>query len=675
MRPLRIWIAVIAVLTVLVVAGLPFPTRAASTTTRTNSGFGVSKTVLLYNDSIQTGVSSLPQGGAPTQLVWDAKTGHVFVATTSGVIVAFDPSTNSLLGAFYVGHPLAGLTVDSKANRLYVSEPTADQVAVLNETSGAIVARIGVGTTPYGILFNPILNRVYVANFGGHNLTVIDPATNKVTRSIPGLSAPLWLALDSTNGHIFVANRPASCTTGPPPSLCSLSDVNASTHLVLWNLTKPLIGQMAFDPANGDVYAPELGNGTVSVVNEASGKTVAMVHTGPAGGGEYPIAAALDPANGRIYVINEFAANFTVINGSTNRMVQSTLRTWQTMVDSLVFDAKTGQLCGSDDSGNYVASPSLVEYAPPTLAIAANLALATQPWGAVYNSFNTKLYVADVASGGAYVLNGSTGTTSSRLASSGIQGASLAVNPSNGSVFLPTGSGILTLSATGRVTSLKDPYQPNWLTYDSATGDLYAGNSAPEGVSIIHVATNQLIGTFHYAGWSVSGLAYDSLNGHVYAPMWSGSAASYSDKIFDINGTTKRAAGNLTVPSSVGNLTGPATFDPRTGTIWVANSDLSGSNTLLAISVTTRSLVGIVQLGGFVTHGVTFDGANGFLYATLEDNFGGGELAKVSASNYSVVSSVTLSNSSYATSVTVDAHTGQIWVSSLFSGQLFLVRP
>jgi YVTN family beta-propeller protein len=669
MKAARIACAVIATLSVLLLAGVAQGAQAPPASAGTTCCFAEKNTVLLYNDSIAASGSTVPQPNAPVQLVWDAKGGNLYVSDASGVLLVVNPLTGLLQGSYFLGSPLGGVAVDNKTSQVYVSEPTVDQVAVVNETTGAVVARVGVGSSPEGILFDPITDRVYVANFASNNLSVIDPATQKVTRTISGVYGPLWLTLDTMNGHFFVADRPASCTNGPPPSACSLTDVDAATRAVLWNVTEPLIGQMAFDPVNGDVYAPELGNGTVSVVQETTGRTVATVHTGPTGGGEYPMAAALDPVNGQVYVINEFAANFTVINASTNRMVQSTVRTWETNVDSLVFDSKTGQLYGSN---TLVAS--VIEYAPTTLSTVSTVPLATDPWGVLYNPFNTELYVQDSDSGSLYVLNGSTEKTITRVADAG--GYYMAVDATDGSVFWANNTGIVEMSATGVLTGLKDPYGALAVFYDPATGDLAAINDNPSGVSIIHVATDVLVRTLHYSGFTVSGLAYDSNNGVLYAPMYSGASGYWADKVLEIDGSTAAPLGNLTIPSGVGNETGAATYDDRTGTIFVANFDTgAGANNVLGISVKAGALAGIVQTGGFVNGWLAFDGANGDLYVELEDNSAAIHLVQVAPGNYSVLGTVALSGSDDASGLAIDAHTGAIWAAVSGVGRLYVVTP
>src|SRR5438874_10127348 len=83
----------------------------------------------------------------------------------------------------------------------------------------SVIATITVGTGPYGDLFDPANGLVYTAN-GNHfgfpssapvdtgSIAVIDPSTNKVINNIaePFGHTPRELAFDSANGDIYAAD-------------------------------------------------------------------------------------------------------------------------------------------------------------------------------------------------------------------------------------------------------------------------------------------------------------------------------------------------------------------------------------------------------------------------------------------------------------------------------------
>ena len=45
-------------------------------------------------------------------------------------------------------------------------------------------ATVAAGTTPYAVAINPTTNKIYVANQGSANVTVIDGVTNTVSATV-----------------------------------------------------------------------------------------------------------------------------------------------------------------------------------------------------------------------------------------------------------------------------------------------------------------------------------------------------------------------------------------------------------------------------------------------------------------------------------------------------------
>ena len=59
-----------------------------------------------------------------------------------------------------------------------------DTVSVIDITSQKTIATIDVGMTPEGISIDHASKRVFVANWGDNNVSVIDARTNKLINNI-----------------------------------------------------------------------------------------------------------------------------------------------------------------------------------------------------------------------------------------------------------------------------------------------------------------------------------------------------------------------------------------------------------------------------------------------------------------------------------------------------------
>src|SRR4051794_10810937 len=71
----------------------------------------------------------------------------------------------------------------------------------------SVTSTVAVGTTPEGVAVNATTNRVFVANTGGNNVSVIDGTANAVvaTISLVAGSGPNGVAVNPTTNRVYVA--------------------------------------------------------------------------------------------------------------------------------------------------------------------------------------------------------------------------------------------------------------------------------------------------------------------------------------------------------------------------------------------------------------------------------------------------------------------------------------
>ena len=136
-------------------------------------------------------------------------------------------------------------------------------LAVSSAQGQRVTSTIGAGTAPTAVEVNPVTNKVYVANSGSNNVTVIDGATNS-TATVAAGTGPAALAVNPVTNKVYVANQ----------------------------------------------------GGTVTVINGNDNSTIPPVNAGTA-----PAAIAVNPVSNKIYVANSGSSNVTVINGSTDAVL------------------------------------------------------------------------------------------------------------------------------------------------------------------------------------------------------------------------------------------------------------------------------------------------------------------------------------------------------------------
>src|SRR5258707_424425 len=76
------------------------------------------------------------------------------------------------------------------------------------------VTTIGAGTNPFAAAVNPVTNKIYVANRGSNNVTVIDGATNTPgPMPVPVGATPVAVAVNPLTNQIYVTNNTSNDVT------------------------------------------------------------------------------------------------------------------------------------------------------------------------------------------------------------------------------------------------------------------------------------------------------------------------------------------------------------------------------------------------------------------------------------------------------------------------------
>ncbi|MDE1838002.1 MAG: beta-propeller fold lactonase family protein, partial [Euryarchaeota archaeon] len=151
----------------------------------------------------------------PQQVCFDAANGDLYVAqeNASGTdipsdIVVDTASSHAFIKNFTTTSNSGDCVVDSTNGYVYVAGGTANDIAVINGATNALVTTISDPSNgdPWGIAFDPSNGYVYVADETSNTVTVIDGSSDTVLGSIAVASQPRAIAYDSTNGDLYVAS-------------------------------------------------------------------------------------------------------------------------------------------------------------------------------------------------------------------------------------------------------------------------------------------------------------------------------------------------------------------------------------------------------------------------------------------------------------------------------------
>jgi DNA-binding beta-propeller fold protein YncE len=391
---------------------------------------------------------------------------------------------------------------------------------------------IAVGGGPWGEAYDPANARLFVADFGANNMSVISTVTDSLISTIKLSFGVEWTVYDGRDGLVYVGD------------CCSqVYAINATTNQVVDTIAlgagcyggcAPLV--QAYDPENGEVYVVDVGTNNVTVISGEA--LVGIIPVGRCADG-----LGYDGANGDLYVSNECQDNLSIVNGSTNRPIGAVSSVQPG--PSVVADTANGDVFVAGNNGTGQADVTVVSGA-------TNRVLATIPTG---NSSGDATY--DPITGNVYV-------TQEYNSTGYIEGVSVI----NGTTDRLVGT-IATQQA------------PIGIAYDDFNHELYVADEDTDNVSLILPSFSV---EFHESGlapgtpWSVS-LNNMSLESNDTIVPFSGADGPYGYRVPSVRGYTfsgsygsfQLAGENLTFNISFTPVTYSATFNESglsNGTRW-----------------------------------------------------------------------------------------------------------
>jgi YVTN family beta-propeller protein len=368
--------------------------------------------------------------------------GTVFFAEGDGGFHLGNFFSTELLGA-------AAMTGNPSTDEIAVSYPQSKTVALLNGADILIEGDVFLttGNIPTGMVFDPVLSRLFVSNNGDGTVSAFDVSPRSV---VPAFEANLNENID----YDYIDANPA---TG-----------------------------IAYTQRLGNLYAineAEAGAGFTGQSGDAAGVTTIAL------GSPYSQCLAVNSATNKIYV-GDNAGLFYSVDGATN--VPSVVTSVPNTADirAVAIDSGTNQIIAWDYEKDqvYVLNGS-TEALQSTIPVTA-----ANPGFAVVDSTANLAYVT---LGSVYVIDPVAGSLAATIPLPG-QSFGAAVNPATKRLYVITNENVTVIdtSKNSVVTNIPiTPFIVNSVGVNPNTGDFYVGASTA-GVPHVFVyngATNALI--------------------------------------------------------------------------------------------------------------------------------------------------------------------------------------
>ncbi|HEX8163111.1 MAG TPA: cytochrome D1 domain-containing protein [Pyrinomonadaceae bacterium] len=209
---------------------------------------------------------------------------------------------SKLITLVFLQSPGEDWAITSDQEKLFVSMPAINKVAVVDTNTWQVVANIDTGAKPVRVRLQPDGKYVWIGTEEGaeSGVTVIDASTLKVAARIPTGAGRHEIALRDDNHLAFVTNRDAgTLSVIDVQKLSKVADLKAGASA----------SAVAYSPLSQAVYVTDEAGGQITVVDARSPKVLTSIAAKPgvravrfAPGGRYGFAA--NPAANVVHVFD-----------------------------------------------------------------------------------------------------------------------------------------------------------------------------------------------------------------------------------------------------------------------------------------------------------------------------------------------------------------------------------
>ena len=242
-------------------------------------------------------LTDVPLSGGTTRLDYqsvDSENGRLYIAHLgSDLMTVFDLNKQIFVGDVKDLRRVHGVLAVPALHHVYASATGTNELAVIDDQTLQILARVPAGDYPDGIAYAPKVNKIYVSDLHGKTDTVIDARTNQVVTTIALGGGAGNTQYDSVSEHIFVTVHGQN----------QLAEIDPSKDQVIGRF--PLVGcseshGLLIDSDRRFAFVACEGNAKLAVFDLEAKKTMAIHSVGAD-----PDVLAFDKGFGRLYVSAE----------------------------------------------------------------------------------------------------------------------------------------------------------------------------------------------------------------------------------------------------------------------------------------------------------------------------------------------------------------------------------
>jgi YVTN family beta-propeller protein len=256
-------------------------------------------------------IKSFLQGSLRARPDVDLNSYYVLALNSEPNISVIDPllgfGGTKLITLVMLSSPGEDWVLTKDQERLFVSMPASNQVAVVDTNTWKVVANVETGARPVRLALQPDEKYLWVGTDEGaeSGVTVIDTATFKQAARVPTGAGHHELALSADSRTAFVTNRDAGTL-----SLIDVAKLSKTADVK----TGRGADAVAVSPLSKFVYVSDRTTGQVAVVDPAKAAVLAGIAAAPGLG-----SVRFAPGGRYGFVPNPAAGVVHIFDASTNR--------------------------------------------------------------------------------------------------------------------------------------------------------------------------------------------------------------------------------------------------------------------------------------------------------------------------------------------------------------------
>lgn len=458
-----------------------------------------------------------------------------------------------------------GLAINSNTSKLYTANVGSDNVSVVDILTDSVIKVIEVDSLPYGVGINTTSNKIYVANLYGNNVSVINGSTNTVIKTISVNNRPACIGVNPQTNKIYVAQ-----------DTNFISVINSSTDSVIKTIltgstnNEPI--SIAVDLNKNKIYVVNYSGDNVFVIDGSADSVMANIKVG-----HNPFSIGINSATNKIYVANQTNDTISIIDATTDSVIKNIGTNWP---QGIAVNSKLNKI--------YIGAFNSVSVMDGSVDSIVKI-IKINGWAVnvSVDSNTNNVYTANYLSNTVSVIDGSKDSLVKTISVSSVPAGIdidlnkiYVANNDNVSVVDASTHSLIKTVATGNVTE--------GVGINHTTHKTYVANELGRTISVINNLTDSVIKNIDADYWPAK-IAVNPISNKIYCTAflqgWPGIAV--------INGANDSIV-DIIRQQSIHSLQGGISINKNTNKIYFADSYV---DSLFIADGTIDSVIKAIKLG------------------------------------------------------------------------------